>query len=379
MKIAFVTNFCPHYRVKTFEVLAKYHPVDFFFFSEGDEWYWQHKHGVYKGSFHYEYLPGFRLGKIRISFALCKRLLFGNYNVYIKSIEGRFALPITYLIARIKRKPFILWTGIWARIDTTAHNLFFPVTRYIYTKSDAIVTYGEHVKKYLVSEGASSEKIFLANQAIDNTFYSVTISDVEKELLLEKLKISPKEKMILYLGRLEESKGIEFLIKAFASLHQNDIVLVLAGDGTEKTKLKELVNNLDIGKKVRFPGYIQISDAPTYYSAGYVFILPSITTNTFKEPWGLVINEAFNQGLPVITTDAVGAAAGGLVRNSYNGLVVKERDVSGLSQAMQKILDDPQLRDDLGKNAKATIALWDNESMVLGFRQAIDYVTMNCK
>jgi len=374
LNIAFVTNFCPHYRVKTFETLAKYHHVEFFFFSEGDEWYWQQKHGVYQGNFHYEYLPGFRLWKTRISLALCQRLLFGNYDMYIKSIDGRFALPMTYLIARIKRKPFILWTGIWSRIDTTVHSLFFPVTRYIYTKSDAVVTYGEHVKKYLISEGVSTEKIFIADQAIDNASYNVAISDAEKSSLLDKLKISATKKIILYLGRLEKSKGVEYLIKAFAALQRDDIVLVLAGEGAERTKLEELVNNLEIGDNTRFPGYIPISDTPTYYAAGYVFILPSITTNTSKEPWGLVINEAFNQGLPVITTDAVGAAAGGLVRDGFNGFVVKERDIDKLAQALQRILDDTQLRYDFGSNARATVALWDNEHMVLGFRHAVDYV-----
>jgi len=66
-RLAFVTNICAHYRVKTFETLARYRDVDYYFFSVGDEWYWQQQQGVRAGGFHYEYLPGFRVGRTRIT------------------------------------------------------------------------------------------------------------------------------------------------------------------------------------------------------------------------------------------------------------------------------------------------------------------------
>jgi len=56
LKVAFVTNFCPHYRVKTFETLARHQEMDYLFFSKGDEWYWPQPHGVSQGAFHLEYL-----------------------------------------------------------------------------------------------------------------------------------------------------------------------------------------------------------------------------------------------------------------------------------------------------------------------------------
>ncbi len=62
------------------------------------------------------------------------------------------------------------------------------------------------------------------------------------------------------------------------------------------------------------------------YAACDVLVVPSIQTRTFREPWGLVVNEAMNQGLAVIASDSVGAAAGGLVRDGINGLVVPAGD-----------------------------------------------------
>ncbi len=144
-KIAFITTFCAHHRKRTFEMLASCYDATFFFFSPGDEWYWQHQHGVRSGMFRHEYLWGFRLGRTRFTPTLPLKLWQGNYDVYVKCINGRFALPFTYLIARLRGKPFILWTGIWMTLQTPFHRLVFPLTRHIYRHADAIVVYGEHV------------------------------------------------------------------------------------------------------------------------------------------------------------------------------------------------------------------------------------------
>src|SRR5687767_4274024 len=102
MRVAFVTNFCPHYRVATFETLSKRLDVQFYFFSSGDEWYWSAKHGVKTGQFRHEYLRGFNLGPVRIVPSLIRRLWGGRHDVIVKCIQGRFALPASYVIARLR-------------------------------------------------------------------------------------------------------------------------------------------------------------------------------------------------------------------------------------------------------------------------------------
>lgn len=373
-RIAFVTNFCSHYRVKTYETLARYFDVDYYFFSAGDEWYWRQEHGTRSGNFHYEYLPGFRLGRTRVTPTLPYKLLRGKYEVFIKCINGRFALPITYVVARLKRRPFILWTGVWMRLQTPFHRLFFPLTRYIYRHADAVVVYGEHIKHYLMSEGVNPEKIFVAHHAVDNKVYSRAVSVEEKVKLRQKLDIPPSQKVILYLGRLVEEKGLYYLLEAFASLQREEVTLVLAGEGPERTRLEQIVDEKDLRDRVRFTGYVAPEHSVPYYAIAWVCVLPSVTTFSFKEPWGLVVNEALNQGVPVVATDAVGAAAGGLLSDGFNGFIVPERDANALADALQKILDDPALRDQLGQNARSAIADWDNERMVMGFRQAVEYV-----
>jgi glycosyltransferase involved in cell wall biosynthesis len=373
MNIAFVTHFCPHYRVKTFERLAQVHNVDYFFYSPGNEWYGQGIHGVRGGNFRYTYLPGFQLTRqLRVVPSLLTHLWRKDYTAFVKCINGRFALPATYLMARLRRIPFVLWTGIWMTLQTPFHRLAFPVTRWIYRHADAIVVYGEHVKSYLVEQGVQKEKIFVAAHAVDNSLYSRPVSPQDKARLRAHLSLEGR-KVVLFLGRLEEIKGLDYLIRAFARLSLDDAVLVLAGDGSLSKSLMALAQELGIQTKTRFAGYVSPEDAQLYYAVADVFILPSVTMPTGKETWGLVVNEAMNQGLPLIATEAVGAAAGGLVRSGVNGFVVPERDSVALAQAIKRILTDTRLHAEMSQNARRIIAGWDNEQMVKGFQEAIAY------
>ncbi|MDQ7030856.1 MAG: glycosyltransferase [Ardenticatenia bacterium] len=157
-------------------------------------------------------------------------------------------------------------------------------------------------------------------------------------------------------------------------MQRDDAVLVIAGTGSQRSRLEQIVQERSVQERVRFVGYVPPEETVPYYALAWVYVLSSITLPEGRELWGLVINEAFNQGVPVIATDAVGAAAGGLVQDGVNGFVVPERDSLALARALRRILDDPDLRQQLSRNARCIIAGWDNERMVMGFRRAIEYV-----
>lgn len=372
--IAFVTNFCPHYRVRTFEILASVLPIDFYFYSIGGERYWLPEHKLMTGSFTHCYTAGTRIGRTTVSFDLPKHLLKKKYDVYVKCINGAFVLPLTFLVSRLRKRPFILWTGVWKRLETPLHRVLWPFLRCIYLKSDAIVGYGEHVKRYLIEEGVSADRIFVASHAVHNEYYSREVSDREKRALFNSLDIRERQKIILFLGRLVPEKGLSYLLEAFAMLNRDDTVLVIAGAGPEREPLERLSRKLGVYWKVRFPGYVNPEKSVVLYSVSWVSVLPSVTTKSFKEPWGLTVNEAFNQSVPVISTDAVGAAAGGLLRNGINGFVVPERDTEALAKAMNAILSDEDLHLKMSQNAREDIRAWTNSKMVEAFASAISSV-----
>ncbi|MBW3535705.1 MAG: glycosyltransferase, partial [Gemmatimonadetes bacterium] len=107
------------------------------------------------------------------------------------------------------------------------------------------------------------------------------------------------------------------------------------------------------GAGVRALGHVPRAELPALYAAADVLVLPSIRTATFTEPWGLVCNEAMHQSTPIVATDAVGAVAGGLVRDGRNGLVAPERDAAALAARLRAVAYAPELRARLGAAARA--------------------------
>ena len=111
-----------------------------------------------------------------------------------------------------------------------------------------------------------------------------------------------------------------------------------------------------------------------FYAGSDVVVVPSIPTRDFLEPWGLVVNEAFDQGVPVIATDAVGAAAGGLVQHERTGLVVPAGDERALAAALRRLHDDPELRARLGANAREAVRGYSHAAWAEGMSRALNAV-----
>lgn len=373
IRLAFVTNFCAHYHIKTFETLSKYYDCDFYFFSAGNEWYWQKKGDLYGGKFKYEYLKGFDIGGTRVTPSLVQRLLTEPYDVYVKSTAGRFALPATYSAARLRRKPFVLWTGLWRPLNSTAQRAFHPVTRHIMRNSDAVAVFGSAGAEYLSREGVDPSRIFIAPHAVDSEIQGQTITVEQKGELLRQLGVMPEKKVILFLGRLAPDKGIGYLVEALPLLQDKEAILVIAGSGPQEPELRQQMVSYGLEDRVRFAGYVGTTDTARYYSIASVLVLPSVGNTHAQETWGLVVNEAFFQCVPVIVSDVVGAAASGFVQDGVNGLVVPEQNSQALASALDKILGNPELGRQMGQHGHDLTLQYDYERQVLGFRHAIDY------
>ena len=147
-----------------------------------------------------------------------------------------------------------------------------------------------------------------------------------------------KVKKFLYVGRLVEVKNLKFLIDVFNELP--GLELTIAGFGEQDQELKTMA-----GKNIYFLGAVNNKKLPHIYQSHDVFILPSKS-----EPWGLVVEEALNNGLPVIVSNMVGCHEAIVNRN--NGLVFKYDDKNALFQAIEKMTDVKyynQLRKNISK------------------------------
>lgn len=375
INVLFVTNFCTHFLVKPFEAVARLGRVRFIFFSDGGESYWETANKVHAGQFEHRYLPGFYLGrKVRVTPALIWEILTTKADAIVLSLTGRFAIPATYFMAKIRRKPLILWTGMWYHPESFFHRMSWPLTLWIYRHSDALLVYGEHVKRYLVKLGVAPEKVFLFWQSVD-------VSKMGRETDAAKVegyrqRWSPNgAPVILFVGRIDPVKSLGTLLDAFVELRATrECRLVLVGRGPQKKELQEKASKLGLSSQdVIFEDYIPNQELPEVYAAASVFCLPSESLPMVKEAWGLVLNEAMLQGCVPVASDAVGAAVGGLFFGPLDELVFPERDAHALSDRLGRALDlarNSTLREEIRKKSR----FFSPETQADGLAQAYRYV-----
>jgi glycosyltransferase involved in cell wall biosynthesis len=284
-----------------------------------------------------------------------RRTRAGHYRAVVHGLGGRLSLPATYAAARRQNIPFVLWASLWSHPRTAAHALSWLPTRHLYENADAVVTYGPHVSRYVERYRGSQGKVFEAPQAVSAAEFG---AEVAPRKLTDGFAL-------LFAGRLEREKGIETLLEAWrlAGL-PDDARLVLAGEGPITPR----------GRNLEALGRVPRAGLPALYAGAGALVLPSIRTATFLEPWGLVVNEAMHQGTPVIASDAVGAVAGGLVRDGRNGLVFPAGDARALATRIQAMAADEGLRERLGAAAREDVQPYSETAWVRGMRAALEAV-----
>lgn len=151
-----------------------------------------------------------------------------------------------------------------------------------------------------------------------------------------------REKQIVYIGRLSKEKGVARLIEAFSNVSDKEWQLVLAGDGPETASLKQQAEDLNIKGKVQFLGKVSAVDLLLAKSS--IFVLPS-----FLEGFPNALCEAMSAGLPAICFDCIPHEE--LIIDGTNGFVIKDGDIVGLTNTLNRLIGDDQYRNKIGQNA----------------------------
>ncbi|MBP0004390.1 MAG: glycosyltransferase family 1 protein [Cyanobacteria bacterium SBC] len=180
------------------------------------------------------------------------------------------------------------------------------------------------------------------------------------------LGISPETKLVFYVGRFDPRKGIETLVRAIGHSQlrgKADLQLIVGGgsrsghkDGDERDRLIALVRDLGMEEFVHFPGRIADGQMAEYYAAADVCVVPS-----HYEPFGLVAIEAMACGTPIVAS-----AVGGLqytIAHEETGLLVPPKDDIAFAEAIDRILCNPEFREELGLAARQRVLeqfSWDS-------------------
>lgn len=161
-------------------------------------------------------------------------------------------------------------------------------------------------------------------------------------------------KIAITVGQFIHRKGFDVLLNAWTKCSKECNLYIIGAEPTEEY--------LDIKKKLRlenvyFEGFKTKKELKCYYQAADLFVLP-----TREDIWGLVVNEAMANGLPVITTDKCVAGLE-LIKNGFNGYIVPANNASLLSKKINQLIEDDELRRKMAINSLNTISEYTIENM----------------
>ncbi len=166
------------------------------------------------------------------------------------------------------------------------------------------------------------------------------------------------KKVVLFVGRLAEKKGVSYAIEAMRQV--NNAMLVIAGDGPLKSKLQRQAETVqkESGSTILFLGAKTHEELKGIYASADLFVMPSITAKDGdKEGFGLVILEAFASGLPIVASRSGGITD--IVKDGVNGYLAEEKDVSGLADRINIVLQDKNIYNKMQTEAKKTAQRYD--------------------
>lgn len=371
-KVILITEIISPYRIPVFNEIAKNPEIDLtvFFLAETEpdrSWRVEKE----KIRFRYEVLPGVRIplwGRFPVFFnpGMASRLKEKDPDIIIC---GGYHHPSSFLALRYAQK-YKKWFLLWCESHAESiREKYFPFNFYrnrFIRACDGFIVPGRKSLDFIQSFGINGGKGWIAPNAVDNHLFSEGAEASREKAEANKKKRGFPSKVILYVGRLVDSKGIPVLLKAFHAISNrwNDVGLVLVGEGRDKKKYMNFCK-LRCLENVFFEGFKQQQELPFYYALADLFVLPSL-----REEWGLVLNEAVASGLPLIATDVTGGAYD-LIDEGKNGFRVPAGDVDLLQQRILTILNNPQLKSDMREYSKRKSEQFSPVRCAQGFANAI--------
>lgn len=386
IRVAFWHNSFAPYRVPLFQRLAAFEDIDLtvYYGTKKD------RHRTWAVDFGkgytYTLLPSIAIPGYphKLNYTLFFELLKTRYDVHIAS-ENELGCQLMFLAAKYLKKPFIIWSeqidyhivrdqreytpkGVLKKIGPflarhLQHLVFYPFlygATYVKRHCDAYLAAGEKTEEHLKRLGAKGP-FFRHGSTIDTDRLRQQIQQQDIPALKDSLGIEDK-KVILSVSYLQKRKGVQYLIEAMLKMNRQDTVLLIVGDGDYKQDLVKLIPNYRTD--IRFLGHDE--QTAKYYAIADIFVMPS-----FSDPWGLTVNEAMVAGLPAITTTNVGAQE--LIQG--NGFVVPPRDSKALQEALERLLDNKQLRHEMGQRSLDVIKPYTIEHTAEVCRAAIHAVS----
>ncbi len=265
------------------------------------------------------------------------------------------------LAARGRRLPIVhtphghIFYGYFGRLPTS---LFVAAERYLARHTNRLVSLTDDETREALAHGIGRpEQYVTIASGVPLQRFAEPLPG-EGEAFRHAHGIPLDATLVVSTGRLVPIKGFDLLIRAFAASPacRAAVYLAILGDGPERETLKELARQEGVEERVRFVG--RMDDVRPALRASDVFVLASR-----NEGMGRSLVEALTGGCAVVATDAGGIPT--FLAHESNGLLVPREDVGALAAALERLVTRPELRDELARNAPASVAVeFDQDTMV---------------
>lgn len=229
----------------------------------------------------------------------------------------------------------------------------------------ACLSIGSRNDAFYDSLGVSSKRRFLVPYCVDNQRFQEAAAALSKAQSRSKLGLKPDGQVVLYAGKLVPWKQPDLLLRAFAIAAPPGAQLVFAGDGEMRAELEQWAHAHAPGQ-VTFVGFMNQSQITVAYRSADLLVLPSL-----HEPWGLVVNEVMNFGVPVLVSDQVGCGPD-LVAPGDTGDVFPALSLLALVESLKHLLANADRLQIMGAKALTRIQHWGFAEAEFGIRAAVD-------
>lgn len=361
LKVLFIHNAVPEYRIAFWRELSKFCDLTILVTRKDLE---SKIYGLNKNIFD--------LNIIYLNAKIVFELIYGTVKtdvVVLPPADTVREWGVGYFInflCKLKGVKVIYWTEKW-EADKSRCPIKKRIKNAIQRKiigslavnSSICIAAGSKSMEYL-------QKIHVRNDKIRIVYDSSTSPEPVKEIDFEKeFGISKAKKVILYFGRIIRRKGIMVLLEAFRRIQNQNVVLMICGEGDYEKECKAYVVSHNM-KNVIFVGKIQPDIRKNFYLRADVFVIPSYTDRGVVEAWGLTVNEALEVGTPVVATTAVGSAFDLL--SDLNGVIIEEACVEELYKKLMYMINNRTINRETIKKSYISFSV---EEMAKAFANAI--------
>jgi glycosyltransferase involved in cell wall biosynthesis len=228
------------------------------------------------------------------------------------------------------------------------------ISEFILSNSHFVISASSHRASELLSHTSNDfaekvkDKIHIIPMGVD---VSKMNNPSNKEILKEKYGFKSKY-IVLFVGRLVEVKGCEYLIQGFKTLVNSfkNVQLLIVGNGPLEESLEKKVKALGLEEYVVFNGAVEYNSIQDFYIMADFVVIPSIVDSSgFQEGLPVVLIESLAAGKAIISTKTKGIME--VIQDGYNGILVNQKDANEISTALLNLLNDNVLMKEISTNA----------------------------